>query len=190
MSAEQMRADEQAKYAAAYHDPAYRMGDARRGPLRHWLLQLAAPGLSYIDVGCGRGESLNIARSVGLTDVRGAEVVHYLCGAAVLQMPGVHALPLPDASVDLVTCLDVLEHVHEPDAIAGLAELVRVTRRRLLVSVAWFASMHRGVDLHITKHDAIWWLRHLQRVAPKAMPWAPAEVFQKPKTAWFEVVKA
>lgn len=49
------------------------------------------------------------------------------------------ALPYPDRSFDLVLCLEVLEHQHEPLLIAR--EIARVSRRYCLISVPrepWF----------------------------------------------------
>ncbi len=44
-------------------------------------------------------------------------------------------LPLADASADLVLCTEVLEHIPTPED--ALAELTRVSRRYLLLSVPW-----------------------------------------------------
>ena len=57
------------------------------------------------------------------------------------------ALPFPPLAFDLVMAIEVLEHVHEPHA--ALAELVRVSRGRLVLSVPrepiWrVANMARG----------------------------------------------
>jgi SAM-dependent methyltransferase len=67
----------------------------------------------------------------------------------------VEALPFPDASFDLVTCLDVVEHT--PDDRRTLAELRRVTRRggALLVTVPahpllW--SAHDEANLHYRRY--------------------------------------
>ncbi len=51
---------------------------------------------------------------------------HYLHGDA-------ERLPFRDEQFDLVVCVEVLEHLKDPDA--GLRELVRVTSRHLLLSV-------------------------------------------------------
>lgn len=44
-----------------------------------------------------------------------------------------HHIPFPDNAFDLVICLEVLEHVGQPDK--ALAELFRVTRRYAICSV-------------------------------------------------------
>lgn len=60
------------------------------------------------------------------------------------------ALPFPDASADLVTCIDLLEHMstYRP----AISELARVTRGRCIVSVPWepwfrLGNLARGNDV-------------------------------------------
>jgi SAM-dependent methyltransferase len=74
-------------------------------------------------------------------------------------------LPFPPVSFDLVMAIEVLEHVHEPAA--ALAELVRVSRGRLVLSVPrepiWrVANMARGkylADLGNTPGHVQHWSR-------------------------------
>jgi SAM-dependent methyltransferase len=49
------------------------------------------------------------------------------------EQQSVYALTRGDAAADLVVCLEVLEHLEDPEH--GLAELARVTGRALIVSV-------------------------------------------------------
>jgi len=68
----------------------------------------------------------------------------------------VEALPFPDATFDVVTCLDVIEHT--PDDRASLAELRRVTRPGglMLVTVPAYQalwSQHDEVNLHFRRYD-------------------------------------
>lgn len=201
------RAAEQAKYTTAYQDPAYRMGKFRRQVLQHWLAEQvsAGPVERYLDVGCGRGESLDIASNLGIGERWGFETIavadnegwkRQIGGHCWDVIEGVHALDfVADGWADLVTCLDVLEHVLEPDSIAGLGELVRITKGRLLVSVAWHSSVWNGVELHVNRHDADWWLAQLNGVTAKLGGTAsaylpPAELGTGPAaSAWFEVVR-
>jgi len=62
----------------------------------------------------------------------------------------IYELPRPAASVDTVVCLEVLEHLGDPEA--GLRELARVTQRHVILSVPreplWrLLNMARGAYL-------------------------------------------
>ena len=50
-----------------------------------------------------------------------------------ISTQSIYALQRADASADLVICLEVLEHLDDP--LGGLAELARVARQALIVSV-------------------------------------------------------
>ncbi len=86
----------------------------------------------------------------------------------VEQIGGLHALPAETDSFDLVACLDVLEHVLEGDALAGIAEMLRVSRQRVLITVAWFRSDFGlpGTELHITRHPIEWWETRVAEILP------------------------
>jgi ubiquinone/menaquinone biosynthesis C-methylase UbiE len=90
---------------------------------------------AVLDVGCGTGATLAAlvtarpgleAHGVDLSP-RMVEVARErLGGLAAVEVADAERLPLPDASVDLVTCVDSLHHY--PDPAAALAEMRRVTR--------------------------------------------------------------
>jgi ubiquinone/menaquinone biosynthesis C-methylase UbiE len=69
-----------------------------------------------------------------------------VCGSAL-------ALPFPARSFDLVFCLEVLEHLDTPAE--ALAELARVTRQTLIVSVPFEPWFTLG-NLARAKHLATW----------------------------------
>src|SRR5215831_8259617 len=85
-----------------------------------------------LDVGCGTGANLQMLASYGVAE--GVDVsVEALefCrarGLAKVRQGAAEALPYEDASFDLVTALDVVEHLD--DDIAGLKEVQRVLRPR------------------------------------------------------------
>lgn len=88
-----------------------------------------------LDVGCGSGKLTNHLPD-GLTvhgvDISSAALQHVKHPTTVAGLP---ELPFDDGAFDLVLCTDVLEHI--PDSIyqASLAELRRVARRSIMISV-------------------------------------------------------
>jgi 2-polyprenyl-3-methyl-5-hydroxy-6-metoxy-1,4-benzoquinol methylase len=106
------------------------------------LFECAAPG-SVLDVGCGEGvlsaqwaARLGSARVIGvdLEDPK-LEAEWALRGRANLEFRAMRAeqLAFADDEFDLVTATEVLEHVPDPELV--LAEMARVARGHLLVSV-------------------------------------------------------
>lgn len=137
-------ADEAAKYADAYKDEYYRMSSHRRAMVRD-IISLT-PGKTLLDVGTGRGETLEEARDFGIT-AKGTETV-----SALLNDDVVHALlpnlPFDDKAFDVVTCFEVLEHLRPEDLVASLRELARVAKDWVVVSVCTSPDYVGGVNLH------------------------------------------
>jgi 2-polyprenyl-3-methyl-5-hydroxy-6-metoxy-1,4-benzoquinol methylase len=106
------------------------------------LWAIAAPD-SLLDVGCGEGVlTVEWAERLGDRRVVGIDLDDPKLAAewAERQRPNLEfrtadatALSFGDDEFDMATALEVLEHVPEPAA--TLAEMARVARRRLLVSV-------------------------------------------------------
>jgi 2-polyprenyl-3-methyl-5-hydroxy-6-metoxy-1,4-benzoquinol methylase len=109
---------------------------------------------TILDAGCGEGETL--ARlgaalpghvvAVDL-DAEAVELTARRFPGAEVSRESVLDLPFANGSFDLVLCLEVLEHIEEPDV--ALAELVRVADEHVVVSVPhepWFraGSLLRG----------------------------------------------
>ena len=74
----------------------------------------------------------------------------------------VGALPrIPDpGGHDLVTCFECLEHIPEPDVRDSIAELYRLTARKVAITVGTFpeGTTHDPSDLtHCTFHPIEWW---------------------------------
>jgi SAM-dependent methyltransferase len=108
-----------------------------------------------LDVGCGTGANIQMLSKFGLAE--GVDVSHEaleFCrarGVAKVKQGVAEALPYEDASFDLVTGLDVVEHLD--DDVAGLKEMRRVLRPggRALVFVPAFMFLW-GVQDDISHH--------------------------------------
>ncbi len=106
------------------------------------LLTIAAPG-SILDVGCGEGVlthewavSMPSTRVVGL-DLHDPQLEAEWHGRRAANLEFVagrgESLPFAEDEFELAAAMEVLEHVPDPDRV--LAEMTRIARRYLLVSV-------------------------------------------------------
>jgi SAM-dependent methyltransferase len=100
------------------------------------LSSLIEPAGAVLDLGCNDGgllEELARARSdvhlSGLDlDAEAVSRARAKLPAAAIHVGSVDALPFPDGAFDLVTCMDVLEHLPEAVRPGALAEAWRVLR--------------------------------------------------------------
>ena len=116
---------------------------------------LGKPEPGILDVGCGTGANLQMLANFGVAEgVDVSDEALEFCrarGLAKVKQGAAEALPYEDASFDLVTGLDVVEHLD--DDVAGLREMHRVLRprgRALLVVPAFMFLW--GVQDDISHH--------------------------------------
>jgi SAM-dependent methyltransferase len=111
---------------------------------------------TWVDVGVGEGLALEAMEArAGL--LVGVEYRHDKLATALERLPparGIQAdagmLPLLDRSADIVTCLEVLEHLVAPER--AVEELARISAGRCVVSVPWepffrLGNLCRGKDI-------------------------------------------
>jgi len=147
MSIEADRLAEQKKYETCYQDPNYRMGGRRMADA--FAAMDSIRGDSFLDVGCGRGEMLEKASKLGFSVVHGVEVVPELIDGERVVRGTVQNIPFADKSFDVVTFMDVIEHLVPGDEVAACKELKRVARNTVLLTANNRPSIHKGLDLHI-----------------------------------------
>jgi SAM-dependent methyltransferase len=90
------------------------------------------PGCDYLDIGCANGVLTRLfADRVQATTVTGVDFVDMdLDPDIVFQRANLDSrepLPFQDATFDVVTCMETLEHLHDTDHVIG--EIRRVLRR-------------------------------------------------------------
>ena len=136
-------------------------------------------GGTVVDVGIGEGLCLERvlrpaegAPAVEPGVVVGVEYRFDKARAAASQLPGVEVsvgdagmLPFPDRAADLVTCMEVLEHL--PTVAPAVAELARITGGRCVVSVPWepwfrLGNLGRGKNVGRLGNDP----EHLRAFTP------------------------
>jgi SAM-dependent methyltransferase len=142
---------------------------AVRSPLATWLAEEAGKGGSYrlLDVGCGPKPYYPFFAE------RASEYV----GVDVVENPAaelrgsVEALPVEDASFDVVLCTQVLEHCDDP------AQAVRELRRVTAPGGRVLASTH-GVQVYHPSPEDYWRWTHagLRRLFTENASWQSVEV--------------
>jgi 2-polyprenyl-3-methyl-5-hydroxy-6-metoxy-1,4-benzoquinol methylase len=114
---------------------------AVRKPLLAWLDAQDVRGFRVLDVGCGDRPYEQLLR--GAAEIVGFDVP----GNPHADLHGsIDAIPVEDASFDVVLCLQVLEHV--PDPAAAVRELRRVVKPggRVLLSTHGVYPFHPNPD--------------------------------------------
>lgn len=119
-------------------------------PVRRAVVAAAGvgPGTRLLDVGCGSGELLAHAASLGAA-VSGADAAAGMVERARAVAPGAdvrvadaEALPWPDRAFDVVAAVNVLQLLEDPGA--ALAEAARVLAPGGRVAVCGWAERHRN----------------------------------------------
>jgi hypothetical protein len=164
------REQELARYPAIYaEDPEYRCTLPRLDGLMEAFLEIPEPRetLTYLDISCGRGESLDLATRMGFADVRGTETVPALIAAR----DNVTSAVLPDTGLapkcaDVVCLIEVIEHLVPDDVEPALRELERLARKYVLVSAATFPSWRNGANLHPSARTEEEWAMLFEKLWP------------------------
>lgn len=143
--------------------PSYGTGGWKWAPAVT-LLAWHIGATSILDYGAGKG-----SLSAALT---GFDVREY-----DPAIPGKDAPPEP---ADLVCCLDVLEHVEERCLDAVLDDLLRLSRRALLLDIACRVGGKRLADgrpAHVLVRPHSWWLEKLRGIGTfQRLPSPPDEL--------------
>jgi ubiquinone/menaquinone biosynthesis C-methylase UbiE len=169
---DQARLSEISKYEDAYKHFSYRMGDKRKNHV-----MTALDGLergSLLDVGCGRGETMSMAKSLGFNPVNGLEAVDYLCDGVNVVNGLAHAIPFADKSFDVVTMFDVVEHLVPKDTDKVCLELERLARKTILLTVHNGPSLFNDVELHINRKESYEaWFNYFINTFSGVVKWLP-----------------
>ena len=74
-----------------------------------------------------------------------------------LRMGSLLDIPWAADAFDIALSSDVLEHIHPADVTRSIAEITRVTKSVLLLSIATGPSVRQRTELHLSRHNHTWW---------------------------------
>lgn len=154
--------------------------------LRRVLHERPLDGARIVDVGVGEGLALERVIPSGQT-VIGIEYRLDKVRLATDRLPRLAGvvgdagmLPIPDAAVDLVTSIEVLEHLTHPQA--AVEEFARICRPdgRVVVSVPWepwfrLGNLGRGKNVARLGNDP----EHVQQFSPASLRFLLSSVFDE-----------
>jgi SAM-dependent methyltransferase len=180
-----------ARYYQHYHD--YAINDAwleRRQLERLREVERRREAGRLLDVGCGRGEFLRVARDRGW-QCFGVEISPQASDEARRKGLDVATgrfedVDYPDSFFDVVTIYHVLEHLHDPREALSKAYQLLKSGGLLVVAVPNFDSLQAGLFRQRWYHlDAP---RHLYHFAPHTLKMLLHETgFKVLETRWFSV---
>ena len=128
-------------------------------PRVSYVIDMLQPGSDVLDVGAGAGQFLNmLARSGRFRSVVGVDKARFTKYSEfepdMRKLDGdISALQFEDDSFDVVTCMEVLEHIPPDVFVAGLAELRRICRGQLIMSVP-FCEPEPISKTHVRRFEA------------------------------------
>jgi ubiquinone/menaquinone biosynthesis C-methylase UbiE len=106
-------------------------------------------GETVIDVACGRGALLKeISKKHPKKKLHGVDIVTLPSGINMkFTKASINKLPFKNKSFDTVLSTHVLEHVRNPEQ--ALSELLRITKKRLIIVVPKQREYRYTTDLHV-----------------------------------------
>lgn len=128
-----------------------------------------------LDVGCGTGAAVVYHRVIGEKEAYGidfaepAQKVWKQCNADKwCQIADAKNIPYKDNTFDIVTCTDMLEHVPEEDTDRVLSEILRVTKKDIMLSVSLIPAKYKmpqdGSEPHICLKEPYWWVEKMGKM--------------------------
>ena len=156
-----------------YHDDDWRRTT--------FVLDRLRPGAKILDVGAGAGQFANMAAASGMfSSVAALDHVRFekyseFSALITRYDASVAELPFDDHEFDVVTCMEVLEHVPEEVFLLGIAELRRVCCGQLVISVPFEEEkpLSKG---HLRRFE--------ERDVVRLFPTARYTVLERPRMPW------
>jgi len=158
-------------YEAAYGNGYYPLNGV--GVWKQVIENLTPLRGKCLDVGCGTGAGMEIAREAGInafgvdiaegqTKIWEERGIDKYCTIAPA-----HSLPHKDNEFDFVVCSEVMEHIPKELVEASLSEIYRVGSRLYLFTIALIDEKYPllgYIKLHVTQKPAVEWADLFKKV--------------------------
>lgn len=121
-----------------------------------------------LDVGCAKGFLVKGLTELGV-DAYGIDPSVYAVTEAhpeikdKIELETAQSIPFPDNTFDAVTCFDVLEHIPARDVHKTLKEMLRVSRKWVLLRVVTREIIGDLDASHETIRDRDWWIKKIEK---------------------------
>lgn len=144
---------------------------------------------TLLDVGCAKGYLVKALVELGV-DAYGLDASSYAVQSAPDDVSErvIHGvaqrLPCPDAAFDVVTAMDILEHIPEEEALSVCQELLRVSRRWVVTNILTLEIPDYTDQTHITVKPQAWWESLFQKAGGRVVPNSP---YYSPDIWWFNI---
>jgi len=144
---------------------------------------------SALDVGCAKGFLVKALVDLGV-NASGIDPSNYAISAVLpdikerIKQGIAQALPYEENLFDIVTCFDVLEHIHENEVPQVLSEMFRVTKQWLIIRVVTKQLPNDVGSNHATIHNKEWWNEKIKEAGGNV---ETTENYVELSTWWFNV---
>ena len=164
-----------------------RLGSYFQQTARH-IVDLFKPERT-LDVGCAKGFLVKALDELGV-DAYGIDPSVYAVSNAhpdvgdKINLDSARSIPYPDNTFDVVTCLDVMDHVPLKEVTKTLKELLRVSKEWVIIRVVTHEVEGDLDSSHETIRDREWWTERIEKAGGKV---ESNEPYFKDGVWWFNV---
>lgn len=164
-----------------------RLGSYFQQTARH-IVDLFEPERT-LDVGCAKGFLVKALDELGV-DAYGIDPSVYAVSNAhpdvgdKINLDSARSIPYPDNTFDVVTCLDVMDHVPLKEVTKTLKELLRVSKEWVIIRVVTHEVEGDLDSSHETIRDREWWTERIEKAGGKV---ESNEPYFKDGVWWFNV---